>query len=387
LELAAATLIVLGDKAGFDRLQLSAETLSNVAHLLSDCGRTNEAGEVVGFERRSMTGGARLNSAGVIRLSTDLASYGSGAEAIKFAMGINDQNGETSFGALVAIAQSSSSPTDAAEARRQAVALVKSHPGGKFFDRDERIRYFEMPKNDLLELALMCGRARDVQNFDDAATALTSRLDAAAGGQSDLKIRIKLARIAAAAGSAKYAALIDDAERRAGSDTDLSDQAVDFLRLAGARARAGDLPGTDRDLDRSAAAAKIDDYTRDSHQVELILAYADAHEFDRATAAMAALKDKSIMWLVEYLPYREADAGRYDDAWKEADNSSGRSRSELALYISVMQAAAGGSEEALKRLGGMSAADRCAIEIAVGSTLRDGKPPRSAIPAFSVADR
>jgi hypothetical protein len=394
--LRAETDLLIGDKPAFEKLALTYDRAAFVADELRSIGHPDEAKIADDWYRSHITDKAENQfgfkpSSGLNRVAaaTALASEKKYTEALAAAAAADTDlpksDGDVSmpgcygFQADVAIAKVASEAGDTANFRmavKAAIGLLDANQQKGYFDPDTLLR--------------VCLHAKDHDGFTDAAAAMRAMITAQRANvpswhtypaeQAHLLGKLALDCFVAgdnagyqwAVDTAEHDLALPDPQNASSSERETNERCRrrDYLTLATARARAGDTTGADRD---TAAALKSKppgyDYDIEEGWSDIARVYADAGQFDQAIAA-ASHVDDTYGNLAAHIARREADGGKFDDAWKLIARvpPGDRVRSEYAMAVREVQA---GRESAMAdRVKSLSTPqEKAMVELAVGQTL------------------
>jgi hypothetical protein len=377
----AETMLLLGDRAAFERADLTPLGYAIIDRDLRGSGHPDEAKMVEDWAARKSKAQAQTQPAGFddpgqdrVEAAKALATTGKWADAFKAAAAADvdlpvrkDEvvlRGYNTFNAFVAVgreARDAGSIDQYRLARTAAIDVLKKYPDGFF---------------NIMDLLDLCARARDKDGFSDAEAQF--RLHN--GKPSDVRSLAQFGTLCARMGDiAGYLTAVDEAEQVLSKpDRDESataeQRAIGFLYVAGARARAGDIAGVARDVDASKRTAKLDGGYLDDGWENVCDGYADAGLFDQAVAAMADMKDDRYGGIPIYIALRQAEAGRFDDAWLMALRVPMRRRIELEYQLAVRQVQAGQLANVSARVdAAKSAHERAVLDLAIAQALL-GRP-------------
>jgi hypothetical protein len=230
----------------------------------------------------------------------------------------------------------------------------------------------------------LCVRAGDRAGFDAVVREWESELEPLASQEAARQLDYveQTAHIAfesAAIGDlGRYQTSVDRAEKvlagvRIDSETAKSSfeqKPAGFLWIAAARARAGDSAGVARDEAASKKAGPLDPEQWDYPWSNVVEGYADAGRFDEALAAAPRARDDNYKGLPTYVARRQAQAGRFAEAWKTLAALPARARLRGEYDLIVRQVRATQTDGLAARIDAIGLpSERALADIAVGATL------------------
>ena len=387
----AETDLLLGDRAGFEKVKVDWLGYSGMMHELSACGHADLAELVARWwenhpevDPKWPTTPAELQSPGDDRVEAvrRLTHPGTLADAMKAAESLvtdppKNKDASSYYHAAVeaysAIAQESVNAHDVISfrlCRAAVVELLQKHP--------------EQSTSTWIDgLLQLCVLAGDREGFRILAPPIHAKLIREPWDPSNIELLTQIAQGYAAFGDvADYQSVVKEAERFLSvpqDDASATDdqkarsaqtRALGYLQLAAARARMSDPAGVERDKKASMETAKLDADTWDEGWWWVVRGYADAGLFGRATGGLAEFHNDEFGLLASYIARHEAAARRYNDALKLVANVPLRQRIGTEYQMVVCEVRAGNVSDVAARPDSMKTPyERAMLELAIGQTL------------------
>jgi hypothetical protein len=389
----AEAFLLMGDNAAFYKMKLPAPSVGVMADDLRSMGRLEEAKIADGTMKSAMdifkdpsakpavdTGMDRVEKA------RDLAEAGNYDQAFKVAAtaddlpadkdGFRKDPGWYSFDAYASIARMAVRAGDLphfAQAKTQAIELLKKYPSTNF--------------SELNNFTDQCAKAKDHDAFEIAAQAEQVQMQRSERPTDRAYPWAHLAALYAEMGdNANYSATAERAEKEALAQLkdfivhedkkrdQLRHVAVDYLWIAAARARMGDVAGVNRDADLSSQVTTLDGGYWDEEWAEVIHGYVAAGLVDQAASALPFAKWEDYGTLHVDVATALAHMGRFDDAWKLAGQTATLGRIRLDYRLAVLEMQTHHETEAAARVDGLkSPYEKAVVELAIAQAMT-GKP-------------
>jgi hypothetical protein len=215
-----------------------------------------------------------------------------------------------------------------------------------------------------LDLLKLCARAKDTDGFNNALPHLRHELvNRAKWSRPDIQGLADAATLCVQIGNklgyqsaiaeAEKDLLLPDEESTTNAETkaeNVRQRARGYVFAAGAHARAGDVASVKRDIDTSRQLKDLVGEDWDEPFWFVCKGYVDAGLFDDAVAAIGAAKADKYGMFPTYISHREADVGRFDDAWKMTGRIPTKMRINLEYCLIIQQVHAGQSATISTRL-------------------------------------
>jgi hypothetical protein len=372
-------LLLLGDRDGFDKPEVTVAVLSLAVHKLLEMHQIEQARFLARYEKTK----AVSESEDMYRrtysrktAAADLELVGASAESLR-AAGVMEEglaadelypHHGAQFMTWVAVAGAANDRNDSRcfqSAADSALKVMTDNPAGQYFG--------STPENDVFVLLEILAARGERSRFDAIAKQLSSRIDHLTETMQLRKApaQARLSALYAAAGDMqKYKALVDQTEAQAVLDKG-DDQAIDYWEAATARARAADQTGTDRNILK---ASEVDGFKADDvdrRREAVFTALVDAGAFEGAAVIYSKIKDDDFQLRNHRrMARRLAQAGRYAEAWRLTSPMYPWPSLQLIYEFARIEALAGRTEElSVQITKTKSAYDRAVIEISVGTAL------------------
>ncbi len=387
----AEAYLLMGDTAGFDRVKSTVRMLPVVADDLRSMGFVKEANIAAEAAKTAppLFGPAPKipgTSAGWDRVESarDLARDGKYDDAMKVAATADDNlpadaaghhtdPGRYAFDAYAEIAGAAEKDHDPVHfdaAKAAALAVLQKHP---------------TTSNEMMAFVQTCAAAKDHPAFETAANSYLEQVrrerSSAVNRTTALQV---VARLYSDMGNrAEAVATADEAEKQLSTarkelsatdedkDRHLRQMAEDYLWIAAARARLGDVAGVNRDTELSKQVTTLEGGYWDEEWAEVIHGYLKAGMIDEAVAALPLARwDDEYGGLHADVARAMAHAGRWDDAWNMAAKIPSINRPRVEYLFAVMEVAAHREGDLSGRIGGLKTPyDKALVELAAGQAM------------------